>query len=304
MGKKKSGQGSSPTLKAEAVAKLEVQATVPKASVGRFVDAVTDLFRPFSESQGLKADQIRLQREDVAIEIAKKARERIALEKVPIQPVPNKVLVPLIEAASLEDIDDSSMLEMWGNLLASAATGHSVEPRLVGILKELRKPQAELLERIALNMLDQAANGKRATIKLEGAPFNLRPAIVSEHLTSEFSQAGDELTPDLIYDLVLDEIDTLGCLVDDIILEIDEESWSLPLEGDRSDLNQLYIHAEILTSLGLCRSVHLGFEPRDGQHLTVMYYSITELGIHLLRACSERVRGLFHRLKEPPTTST
>jgi hypothetical protein len=57
----------------------------------------------------LKADQIRLQREDVLIEIAKKAKERLAIEKQPIKPIPNKILVPLLEAASNEDIDDTCL---------------------------------------------------------------------------------------------------------------------------------------------------------------------------------------------------
>lgn len=303
MGKTKNEHGSSASIKAEAVAKLEVQATVPKASVGRFVDSVTDLFRPFSESQGLRADQIRLQREDVAIAIAKKARERIAIEKVPIHSVPNKVLIPLIEAASLEDIDDDSMVEMWANLLASAATDDGVEPRLVGILKELRKPQAELLERIALNMLDQEKDERRAAVKLDGAPFDLKSAVVREQLTSEFSSMDREPTPDQVYDLILDEIDTMGCLVDDVILEIDKESWSLTLEGERSDLNQIYIHAEILTSLGLCRSTHINFQTKFGHRITIIYYSITELGVHMLRVCSQRVRRLFRSLDILPSQS-
>ncbi|HKF96322.1 MAG TPA: hypothetical protein VKB96_17365 [Gammaproteobacteria bacterium] len=67
-------------------AKFEVKAEVPATSAGRFVDAVTDVFRPFSERRGLRADQIRLQREDVLIEIAKKARQRLELEQQPITP--------------------------------------------------------------------------------------------------------------------------------------------------------------------------------------------------------------------------
>ena len=101
-------------------AKFEVKAEVPATSAGRFVDAVTDVFRPFSERRGLRADQIRLQREDVLIEIAKKARQRLELEQQPITPLPPKFLIPFMEKASLED-QNSEVCEMWANLLASAA---------------------------------------------------------------------------------------------------------------------------------------------------------------------------------------
>jgi hypothetical protein len=86
-----------------------VSVTVPSKPVGRLIDAVTGIISPFSEKGRLKADQIRLQREDVLIEIAKKAKERLAIEKQPIKPIPNKILVPLLEAASNEDIDDTCL---------------------------------------------------------------------------------------------------------------------------------------------------------------------------------------------------
>jgi hypothetical protein len=41
-------------------------------SASRGLDALVDLIKPFSEARGLRGDQIRLQREDVLIEIAKK----------------------------------------------------------------------------------------------------------------------------------------------------------------------------------------------------------------------------------------
>ena len=52
---------------AKVEAKLNVKTEVPAKSVGRLVDALTDIIRPFSEARGLKADALRLQREEVAI---------------------------------------------------------------------------------------------------------------------------------------------------------------------------------------------------------------------------------------------
>ena len=61
-------------------AKLELKGEIPSAPLGRAVDALVDIIRPFSESRGLKADLLRLQREDVAIEIARRGVERVKLE--------------------------------------------------------------------------------------------------------------------------------------------------------------------------------------------------------------------------------
>src|SRR5262245_14313611 len=128
---------------------VNVSTTIPSKSSGRLMDALTDIIRPFSEARGLKADRIRLQREDVLIEIAKKARARLVIEKEPIKPIPNKILVPLLEAASNEDIKDDYMVEMWTKLLVSAAKDMGVQPRYVGIMRELGGRQAQILHRLA-----------------------------------------------------------------------------------------------------------------------------------------------------------
>jgi hypothetical protein len=128
-----------------------VKAEVPTTSVGRLVDALTDLIRPFTESRGLKADLLRVQREEVAIEIAKKAHPRIQIEHGVVQPVKPKLLVPLFEKGSCEDPHDTVMIDRWANLLASASLKLSVQPRFVSILEELSGSQAECLEHVAFH---------------------------------------------------------------------------------------------------------------------------------------------------------
>ena len=91
---------------------VNIKTEIPKESSGRLIDALTGIIRPFSERRGLKADQIRLQREEVLIEIAKRPKWRAELEGLSIQPVPNKVLVPLLENASNEQ-SDSPFLDWW-----------------------------------------------------------------------------------------------------------------------------------------------------------------------------------------------
>jgi Abortive infection alpha len=157
---KKSDLPISVDIAARAEAKLNVKAEVPSKSVGRLVDALTDIIRPFTEARGLKADILRLQREEVAIEIARRGREKVLIEEGrEISPVPTKILVPLIEKGSCEDIDDSEMIDRWASLLASAALDQNkVAPRFVGILGELSGSQAVLLERIAFNSFSEVTH--------------------------------------------------------------------------------------------------------------------------------------------------
>ncbi len=133
---------------ARAEAKFEVKAEIPASSAGRFVDAITDIFRPFSEGRGLRADQIRLQREDVLIEIAKKARARVEIENKPTKPIPNKFLVPYLEKGSLED-QHSELMQAWANLLVEAA--QNFDPKLnvyTDILSKINGKDADFLSKI------------------------------------------------------------------------------------------------------------------------------------------------------------
>ncbi len=110
-------------LKAEA--KFEIKTEVPTASSGRLLDAITDIIRPFSEKRGLRADQLRLQREEVLIEITRSARRRLQLEGREPSQVPSKFLVPYLEKASAEDVTDGQMKEMWAALLVRATEDHT-----------------------------------------------------------------------------------------------------------------------------------------------------------------------------------
>jgi hypothetical protein len=126
----------------------KLTAEVPPTAMGRLVDAVTDSFRPFSERRGLRADQIRLQREDVLIEIAKKARERLAIEGGATAPIPNKFLIPFLEKASLED-PESELCNFWANLLVQASK--AFDPKLavyIDILSRIGPKDAKLLRDI------------------------------------------------------------------------------------------------------------------------------------------------------------
>lgn len=125
--------------------KAEIRAEIPKESAGRLLDALTDIIRPFTEGRGLRADQIRLQREDVLIEIAKRARARAELSGE-IHSISNKFLVPFLEKASLED-GQSELIDKWANLLATASEGDSNEYTwCISLLSEITPEDASLLD--------------------------------------------------------------------------------------------------------------------------------------------------------------
>jgi hypothetical protein len=157
-------------------AKAEIKAEVPASSAGRFLDTLTDLIRPFSEKRGLRADQIRLQREDVLIEIARKAMARLAIENAEPKPLPNKFLVPFLEAASLEDLRDVNLTEMWANLLANASTNsESTNPAFINILKEITSEEALLFEYIFTHY-ESKGKENRSHWHFEDADGSLRPS--------------------------------------------------------------------------------------------------------------------------------
>jgi hypothetical protein len=267
-----------------------ISGKVPSRALGRLtdsasrgLDALVDLVRLFSEKTGLRGDQIRLQREDVAIEIAKKALERKAIEKSTIVPIPNKVLVPLLEAASNEDINDPYMMDKWSTLLASAATKEGVEPRFISILKELRGEQARLLERIANNNWDGYVYPRTA---LHDAPTNLYP----KYLRGIFHNAQlPGAKPDLtaIHESIMVHLNRPGCAVIDITQFYEDYSSSIPLSANSFNETDDGLDLDILATTGLCRRIDETFGTFASDYVCdVIYYSITELGVKFLEKVS------------------
>lgn len=262
--------------------KLGLEARIPEKSAGRLVDALTDLLRPISETRGLKADQIRLQREDVAIKIALKARERLRIENEEIKAIPPKILVPLLEASSNEGVDDDSMHERWANLLASAATRANVEPRYIGILREIHGRQATILERIGRN---REGEFKRPIAQLLDSPALLDPALVRQQMRRMQQMQPLLLDADAIYEEVLEWIDRPGCAAVDVLVHIDESSWSLDATDRFTDFEH-ELDLEILCSLGLLRRNSEIFSFPRNTEVQIIYYHMTELGVQFFLTCN------------------
>jgi hypothetical protein len=133
-------------------AKAEMKTEIPSESSGRFVDAITDIIRPFSEARGLKADLIRLQREEVAFDIARRGIERIKLAQKAAQPIPSRILVPLLEHASLTAPEDTDLIEWWARIIETASVDrHPNHVVFVDTISKLDSIHLKFLQFLANN---------------------------------------------------------------------------------------------------------------------------------------------------------
>src|ERR1017187_3868959 len=87
---------------------------------------------------------LRIQRESQIAKTLAKAKAKLDDAGLSINPVQPKLLVPLVEACSLEE--DEDMCDKWANLLAAAASGDSVSPLHIQTLATLTSEQARLLD--------------------------------------------------------------------------------------------------------------------------------------------------------------
>lgn len=258
---------------AKAEASLKLTGEIPSTSLGRLVDSlsrvvnsVTDLWSPTSEARGLRADLIRLQRTDVALEIAKRARTITELEAKPVGDLPLKTLVPLLEHGSMEEPDDSYMIDRWAALLATAATDGNVSPRLVSILSELNGRQAILCTGISTHSIgfgpiQVSLKAERAARAGGDRPYQ------SSFPEADVKQLVDDVGPGMwsIEKVFHDDAHT-------------KPTWTkLSYAGSERSLD-----LRILESLGLIRFQTLETNVYNRIALRIVYAGITYLGSELL----------------------
>ncbi len=260
-------------------AKAEVKAEVPASSMGRLVDALTDIIRPFSEARGLRSDLIRLQREDVMIEIARRAQARLALEGLSPQPVPNKILIPLMEKSSWTDPTDMDLIDAWANLLshtsARANPNHGIA---LDILSKLDSSHIKLLN---------ATVTKPAGRPFEDVPLDFDEASIVERIVATLEEAkkiDNQDSIEYIENSINEILDVKGIIYtgsglyvnNDDIYEFDGDGLSDHTQNIPDALVSLNILAE-----SYIRSVNVG-----GYDIWVHYYSLTSFGVQFVEACT------------------
>jgi hypothetical protein len=283
---------------------VSVKTTVPAKSSGRLLDALTDSIRPFTERQGLKADQIRLQREEVLIKIAERAIERLRLENARIKPIPSKGLVPLLEKASLERIGDKTMIQLWANLLASAAVGdQSNLPRYVMILSEINGRQARLLQRI---MFRGDGSYVRSAEHLLDNLWPADQASVLQQLRQEPTSDPSDLRAavDRIFIAVSKHLDIDGIALDVVSVGMGTDQWDLSVTErkghSRVNFDRHAVDLDILASLNLLRDMTFKNLEFQRFEISAFYYVVTPLAVDMFAACNPhlmagRVSGATRR---------
>jgi hypothetical protein len=275
-------------ISARASVEARVSTEIPTLSTGRFVDAITDIFRPFSERRGLKADQIRLQREDVLLEIAQKARERLRVEGLEPSPIPNKFLVPFMEKASLEETG-SPLIERWADLLASSSVDpDSAHPRFVQMLSEMTVDDAELLRKVAFHCIDEMRAPNQA---FSDSPYDFQPKTVQEQLQNWLRASAVEI--DDIFDHIIGAFERPGIFLLDVAVVRRNrgkkpEMWSIRTPSPTVIRPRNPANIEVLYSLSLL-SDHSVEISKGTIAVTIYYVCITHLGVEFLKMCDSEL---------------
>lgn len=280
--------GSPVKIELGASAKLEVRTEVPSASTGRLLDAIVDAIRPFTEGRGLRADQIRLQREDVLLKIALRAAERRAAEGVFVREIEGKVLIPLLEKASLESSDDAFMIDRWACLLNSAGS-QGINPRYVQMLSELTGDQARVFEHLCKNGSNLHGDSEKRPKHLDDAWISFSPVNIKRSINSSIEEADFVVPDDLdsFYEWLIELTNHPGCILIDAVVSWGEnEISSIPVDENPIAHPANDIHLEILKSLGLASYEEIEIEVPIASILNVSYYRVTGLGAAFFAACT------------------
>jgi len=261
---------------------VNINADVPPNSSARTLDALTDLFRPISEGLGFIGDKIQLQRQKTLLEIAKRTKKRLAFIEKPVRPIPQKFFLPLLEKASLEDISDSTLINMWANLIATAST-ENVEMlgQYVNILSNIVPRQVVLLE----EMFDfDDEDGTYDAGHLIDNYYYLNQTGLPGTI-NRYSHLKD---PKVFADNLLSELRIKGVAIDTIAVYLvdgcgEDVTISSP-DGLYSD--RKYLDFENLLRLGLIDKTEIKQYKIGMFDVDLHYYVVTPVGIDLYACCN------------------
>jgi hypothetical protein len=163
-------------------------------------DVVSDigkrLLGPFADRAGDKlADHFFKKHSDNATATLVSAAEMLSSAALEIQPVPGRILIPLLQAASLED--DEMLRQKWAALLANAASStdaNKILPAFSEILRQLTPVQAQILDWL----FEKASDG--------GIGFLVWPDVARAEIETHFHLSHDD------YALFVSDMDRLQVL--------------------------------------------------------------------------------------------
>jgi hypothetical protein len=277
------GDNTSASFGASVKVDVDIRTEVPPASSGRTLDALTDLIRPISESLGFLGDKIQLGRQKTLLEIAKLAKERIDASGKPTHPIPTKFFLPLLEKASLEDVTDDTLINMWANLMATAATEHvQMLGQYTNILSNIVSKQVHILYKMLDSKNDDTLyDGGHLIDNYYYLNQTGLPGTLDEHSTITDAEE--------LADAIVSSLNIKGVAIDTIsIFYTDQnlgEGFSLGSpDGVYSDED--FLDFENLVRLGLIDRTEIKRHKIGIFDIDVHYYVINPVGIDLFACCN------------------
>lgn len=247
---------------------ININLDVPKSASGRLIDALTDAIRPFTERRGLKADMIRLQREEVALDIALRAKRRLELLGGPERVPSTKFLVNFFEKASTEESE--GLADWWANLLARSCTSEEADlPIFADLLGKLDPVTAQYFYKFMVAPRESAAPYD-SDVPLDFNPSGLPPGRAADYKAA---------SPREMAELVHAQFDVPGVMIENLDLTIfggnEQEGWEI--DGSRKWSSDVYVPMAILVSMNLVRQEKLSFKLKEYE-IFVSYWYATEFG--------------------------
>ena len=131
----------------------DVGEIVKSGAADKLADLIHKLAGPMAEEVGLMlADSIKAYRLKNWLRVAEKTKKILANSKVKPNAVPPRLLLPIIEASSVES--DETLQDLWAGLLASASEqSDQLSPSLIETLKQLTPKEAKVLS----DLFDEAS---------------------------------------------------------------------------------------------------------------------------------------------------
>jgi hypothetical protein len=148
-----------------------------EAALKPFADLLEKLAGPVAEEIGLTLkDHFRVVRFKRQMRLLQGVKDICTDASIEPQKVPMKVLLPLVEAVSIEETDE--LQDIWANMLANAAAGNDrgpgVEPVFPLILKELGIQEVRFLDQLYNEAIRRSVErrAKLPGLKIESS-FNI-----------------------------------------------------------------------------------------------------------------------------------
>jgi hypothetical protein len=139
---------------------------VKSGPTDRVVDLLHRLTGPmFDEFGAILADRVRVYRAQNLVSTVQKTERILREAGLPANAVPTRLLLPIMEASSVENTE--TLQEMWAGLLATASQHtDSVSPSFIETLKQLTPDEVRHLETICQETLKVSAK-ERLTAETE-----------------------------------------------------------------------------------------------------------------------------------------